>query len=160
MICAGIANIICLFVFANDFNKCDAKIFIWLVFQSILYVVNLKTNNVLLILFQLIVYFVGWIIHITFDCVQLTYVNNLIFFQQTLLSTMLVSIFIVIFFTLVEISTKGFEAGCNSHVSIAWFAITKFQWLKCINKIKSLFIFDEYNKKNVSIQNSASLSLN
>lgn len=145
MICAGIGNILCLFVFANKFSNCDARIYIWLIFQSILYVINIKTNKVLLILFQLIVYIFGWMIIATFTCSELIYLNNLIFFQQVLLTVMLISILIVIFFTLVEIGVKGFEEGCNSEVSLAWIAITKFKWLKSINKIKNIYINHNHN---------------
>lgn len=140
MICSGIVNIIALFVFSNNFSYCDNKIFIWLLFQCILYFINVKTNNFLLIVFQLIIYVIGWIIIITFDCNEMYYVYNLIYFQQIILSIMLVSIMFVIFFTLVEINNKGFEKACKSDISLAWIAITKFRWLKNVNKIKKTFI--------------------
>lgn len=142
MILSGIGNILSLFYFANDFKQCDAKIFIWLVFQSVLYVINVKTNNFLLIFFQIIVYGFGWLLLIQFDCEILYYVNNLIYFQQVILSVMLVSILVVLFFTLIEINSKGFDGACKSHISLAWIAITKFRWLKGVNKIKSIFVIN------------------
>jgi hypothetical protein len=58
---------------------------------------------------------------------------------------MLISILIIIFFTMVEIGVNGFEEGCNSQVSLAWIAITKFRWLKSVNKIKNIYINQNQN---------------
>lgn len=143
MVCSGIANILALFFFANSFGFCDYKIFIWLLFQTILYFISIKTNNFLLILFQFIIYFFGWIIITEFDCNEINYAYNLIYFQQILLSVMLISILIVLFFTLIEIYNKGMEEACKSHISLAWIAITKFRWFKFVNKIKNIYISND-----------------
>jgi len=56
---------------------------------------------------------------------------------------MLIGILIVLFFTLIEIHSKGFDGACKSHISLAWIAITKFRWLKGVNKIKNMFLINQ-----------------